>query len=404
MSFAIRFEKVSKKFKMHWQRARSLQQVLVGLAEWRKKREGAGEYWALKNVNFEIEKGESIAFIGPNGTGKSTSLKLIAGILMPTSGRIEIDGRVGALLELGAGFHPDLTGRENIFLNGAILGLNKHEIYQKMDQIISFSELKQFIDIPVRHYSSGMYMRLGFSIAIHTDPDILLVDEILAVGDASFQQKCVARIGELQNAGVTIVFVSHSLDFVRDICQRVIWMERGVIVADGSADSVIKRYLHHSFKTSTDNEIQQSDRRWGNQKISITQVTISDEDGNEQDSFVTGQTVLVTIYYQASERIENPVFGIAIHNNEGIHITGPNTMFSGYEIPEIHGSGKVVYKIPALILLEGMYFFSVAAHHQDGLQMFDYHDRMYKIYVVPDSAERHGIISLQGEWSWQPKY
>lgn len=404
MSFAIRFKNVSKKFKMHWQRATSFQQILVDLVDWRKKKGSTGDYWALKNVDFEIEKGESIAFIGPNGTGKSTSLKLIAGILMPTSGQIEIDGRVGALLELGAGFHPDLTGRENIFLNGAILGLNKHDIRQKMDQIIDFSELKRFIDIPVRHYSSGMYMRLGFSIAIHTDPDILLVDEILAVGDASFQQKCVTRIGELQNAGVTIVFVSHSLDFVRDICQRVIWMENGEIIADGSADSVIKRYLHHSFKTGTDQEIHQNDRRWGNQKISITKVSILDENGNEQDSFVTGQAIRVIIHYQASERIEQPVFGIAIHNNEGIHITGPNTMFSGYEIPAVYGSGKVVYKIPSLNLLEGVYFFSIAVHHQDGLQMFDYHDRKYKIYVMPDGAERYGIISLQGEWSWQPEY
>ncbi|RLC75531.1 MAG: ABC transporter ATP-binding protein, partial [Chloroflexi bacterium] len=202
MSLAIRFENVSKKFNLHHERKRSFQELALGL--FRRDNGSREEFWALRDVDFNVEQGETVGLIGPNGAGKSTALKLVSRIIEPTSGRIKVNGRVGALLELGAGFHPDLTGRENIYLNGSILGLGRAEIERKLDDIIAFAELERFIDVPVKHYSSGMYVRLGFSVAVHTDPEVLLVDEVLAVGDAAFQRKCLERIDRMRSEGVTV--------------------------------------------------------------------------------------------------------------------------------------------------------------------------------------------------------
>ena len=247
----IKFSHVSKRFILHHERPRSFQEMVVNLFGLRNpSRRGVAmprpakeEFWALRDVNFSIYAGEAVGIIGENGSGKSTSLKLVSKILEPTSGSVSVRGKVSALLELGTGFHPDLTGRENIFLNGSLLGISRKEMTKRYGNIVDFSELSEFIDTPIKHYSSGMVMRLAFGVAINVDPDILLTDEVLAVGDEAFQRKCLDYVAELRRGGVTIVFVSHALDAVRSLCKRAIWLDHGRVVADGPSGEVIDRYL-----------------------------------------------------------------------------------------------------------------------------------------------------------------
>jgi lipopolysaccharide transport system ATP-binding protein len=396
----IRFDGVSKKFILHRQRARSFQELALNLV---RRDDGAREeFWALRDISFTVEQGGTVGIIGPNGAGKSTVLKLISRIIDPTSGRIEVNGRVGALLELGAGFHPDLTGRENIYLNGSILGLSRAQIQRKLDTIIDFAELERFIDVPVKHYSSGMYVRLGFSVAVNTDPDMLLVDEVLSVGDAAFQRKCLDRINHLRRQGVTILFVSHSAETVRAICPRVIWLDNGQLMADGPAEAVVTRYLAHSWVAHAASLGPEpgEDRRWGSGEVHIVGVRLLDGNDREKQLFHVGEPLTVEMRYHAARRVERPVFGLAIHRDDGTHITGPNTQFAGHEIPHIEGDGTIRYTVSSLPLLEGAYYISVSAHNWEDTQGFDYHDRLYSFRVLPSEGERYGIVTLDGEWSW----
>jgi len=241
----IELKNVSKKFRLYHEKTRSLKERILG-----RSRNVYEELWALKDINLEIKKGETVGIIGVNGSGKTTLLKLIAKILYPTEGEIITKGKIATLIELGAGFHPDLTGRENVYLNGAILRMTKREIDEKFDDIVKFAEIEKFIDIPLRNYSSGMKMRLGFSIAIHVNPDILLVDEVLAVGDAAFKQKCYEKIREFQKQEKTILYVSHNLESVKNLCNWTIWLDKGIIKEKGSPDRVIDAYLSSLKKNS----------------------------------------------------------------------------------------------------------------------------------------------------------
>ena len=241
MSAAVSFDDVSKRFVLRHERAYTVLESVIGLVK--PTRRSTEEFWALREVSFEIVAGETFGIIGPNGAGKSTVLKLMARILEPTSGEVTVRGRISPLLELGAGFHPELTGRENVYLNAALFGVSQAEVQDRYDEIVEFSELKDFIDAPLKHYSSGMYMRLGFAVAANIIPDILLVDEVLAVGDEAFQRKCLRKIEEFRREGRTIVFVSHDLDTVRRICHRALWLDQGLVQAVGSTDSVIDSYL-----------------------------------------------------------------------------------------------------------------------------------------------------------------
>lgn len=360
------------------------------------------EFWALKDVSFMVEHGETVGIIGPNGAGKSTVLKLISRIIEPTAGRVRANGRIGALLELGAGFHPDLTGRENIYLNGSLLGLSRAQIRRKLDDIIAFAEIERFIEVPVKHYSSGMYVRLGFSVAVHTDPQILLVDEVLAVGDAAFQRKCMERIDQMRREGVTVLFISHDAGMVQTICSRALWLDDGHLVADGSAEAVVARYLDHSWmhEQGTLKPGAGHERRWGSGEMQIVEVHLLDRSGREKQRFRVGETLTVEMRYRAERRVDHPVFGLAIHRGDGLHITGPNTQFAGYEIPWIEGEGVVQYTIPFLPLLEGIYFVSVSTHNWEDTRMYDYHDRLYPFHVLPCEEERYGIMTLRGGWCW----
>ncbi len=399
---AIRLDHVSKRFILRPERARSFQDTFISLV--RGQRSRVQEFWALRDVSFEVQPGETVGLIGPNGAGKSTILKLVSRILTPTEGQITVNGKVSSLLELGAGFHPDLTGRENIYLNGSVLGLSRREINERLDDIIAFAELERFIDIPVKHYSSGMYMRLGFAVAVHVEPDILLVDEVLAVGDATFQRKCLDRVVELSRAGVTIMLVSHDLGTIQSFCKRAIWFEKGVIHSSGHPTDVVMAYLNYMAQQEAARWTHSVGRlspeqRWGTGRMQIRRVELYDSHDKPSRTFFTGDPMEIRIRFRADQQIKDPIFGLAIHHQNGTHICGPNTSFSGLQIPFVEGVGQIIYRIPALPLLSGAYTVSVSVHNRADTEMYDYHDRAYPFHVYPGrSREQYGLIALHGEW------
>jgi ABC-type polysaccharide/polyol phosphate transport system ATPase subunit len=408
MSTIIRFEQVSKKFVLHRERPRSFQEQLIHI--FKRKRTPVETFWALQDVSFTIDQSETVGLIGSNGAGKSTILKLIAQILEPTSGQIRVDGRVSALLELGAGFHPDLTGRENIFLNGSILGLSRPEIQRNLEAIIAFADIDQFIDVPVKHYSSGMYVRLGFAVAVHTDPEILLVDEVLSVGDMAFQQKCLDRIHQLQRNGTSILLVSHGLDVVRKMCHRALWLKDAGLAAIGETDTVISAYLAHVQQTSAQDAAHihlvpsgQYGQRWGSQEAQITEVAFYNGSDTPKRSFLWGEQLRACIRYMAYERILSPTFGVAIYNENGDNLVGPNSADSGCEIEAIEGKGEINY-ILDLPFKPGNYEFTAAIYDRNSVHPFDHHHRMYtfRILAPPDLRPPEGLVQLPCRWEHHP--
>jgi len=413
---AIRFDHVSKMFVLQKERPRTFQELFLKLT----RREGLSpkeKFWALHDVSFEIEPGETVALVGANGAGKSTALKLMSRIIEPTSGQVEINGQVGALLELGAGFHPDLTGRENIYLNGSILGFSKARMDRILDEIIDFSEMERFIDVPVKHYSSGMYMRLAFAIAIHIEPAILLVDEVLAVGDQAFQYRCLDKINEMKREGITILMVTHSLASVRKLCDRAIWLDDGQIQDDGPVDRVLEMYVdqvlaedeeqileaeHEAIEAESEESEDDGESllRIGSGEAEIVQVQLLNGEGHETRSFKTGETFIARMHYVAHQRIEEPLFGTALHHAGGFHINGPNTDFSDYDIEFIEGEGYIDYIVPELSLLEGTFLFSAALYNSTGERPYDHHHMAYTFRVVESEEMREifGSFHLPCRW------
>ncbi|MBN2383178.1 ABC transporter ATP-binding protein [bacterium] len=358
------------------------------------------EFWALKDISFAIEAGQSWGIIGVNGSGKSTLLKLITGILRPDQGSLQIHGRVSALLELGAGFQPDLTGRENIYLNGALLGLSRAEIGDRVEDIITFSEIRPFIDTPVKHYSSGMYMRLGFAIASHIDPDILLIDEIFAVGDLTFQEKCMDRVHRFKAEGKTIVMVSHDLHAIRTMCEAAIWLDKGKIGQQGPAVQVIDSYLN-SLKEQSDlsQPFAAEEHRWGTGTVRINEVQMYDSKGKQTNRFQSGGPFHCVLTYQTTETVENPVFGLAIHRADGVHICGPNTRLSNKPIASISGKGTVSYRLDRLPLLPGSYQLSAVVYNESCTVPYDHRERQFPFTVTGGgNREIFGVIELGGTW------
>ncbi|WP_322799061.1 ABC transporter ATP-binding protein [Thermoflexus sp.] len=398
----IRFDRVSKRFHAHRQRPRSFHELFVeGWRLWRRR--PAETFWALRDVSFEIQPGETVGLIGPNGAGKSTVLKLAARVLEPTSGQVVVRGRVAALLELGIGFHPELTGRENIFLSGAFLGIPRREMVRRLDAIVAFAELEDYIDVPVKHYSSGMYVRLAFAVSVYLDAEILLVDEVLAVGDAAFQQKCLDHLSALQRSGVTVLLVSHDLNAVQRLCHRALWFDHGRIRMEGVPAEVVQAYLDDVRRRDERALVAHNQGgafpRRGSGRLRIERVYLEDAAGIERYQFETGETVRIRLRYRASERIERPIFGLAVYRHDGVHICGPNTAFSGFEIPWVDGEGEIIYTIPSLPLLEGTYLISVSATDERDAEMFDYHDRAYVFRVVRGQhPERYGLMAIDGRW------
>ncbi len=364
---------------------------------------------ALKGVSFKVKDGETLSIIGENGSGKSTLLKILAGISQPSSGNILTNGRISALIELGAGFHPEISGRENIFINGIILGLTKKKIQEKYNDIVHFAELEEFINNPVKTYSSGMYMRLGFSIAINVNPDILLIDEVLSVGDASFVPKCIDKINEFKRKGKTIIFVSHDLSTVERISDEVIWLKDGKIEMQGYPKRVTDAYLEYIGKRdekkagkkhkAEEMEAEKNrEKRWGTKEIEISKVKMIDKNGNEK--YIFEQNEPFTIEFNVNSKIEEKdfVFGIGIFNTEGIQCYGSNTLIEDFKSQSIKGKGKIRINISNINLVNGTYFFDLAVHKRDGYP-FDYHHFQYT-FKITSIYRDVGIARISHEWEF----
>lgn len=413
---AISVENISKKFKVYFDKGYSLKEKV--LFQSRRKYE---ERLVLENISFQVKKGEAIGIIGHNGCGKSTMLKLLTKIMYPDAGRIVTDGRISALIELGAGFHPDLSGRENIYTNAAIFGLNHREINRRIQDIIAFSELGDYIDNPVRTYSSGMYMRLAFSVAINVDADILLVDEILAVGDASFQAKCFNRLREIKASGTTIVIVSHSLGQIEQICDRSIWIHDGKIRADGLPREVHPAYLNYMAQQLVEHssepvqqppeecakeqpqaeegppeEKEREKTRWGNGAASFTKIRLLDRQGKEKSAFLTGEPMTIEMSYQVNGQLKNPACGIGVFRDDGVHCYGVNTQIDHIKGLALKAEGIIRFEVKENLLLPGNYTLDVALHTEDGFA-YDYYRYAKKFQMVSQETEA-GLVRLPHEW------
>ncbi len=394
----ISFEHVSKRFQLASANKESKRSRWLDFG---RSSDESSALWAVKDVSLQIHRGESVGLIGHNGSGKSTLLKLATRILQPTEGHIAVDGRISPLLELGAGFHPDLTGRENIYLNASVLGLSNQDVDERLDDIIAFSELEEFIDGPVKHYSSGMYMRLGFSVAVYCDPDVLLVDEILAVGDRAFQRKCLDHITTLKKRGVTIMMVSHSLDTLLKLCDRIVWMDHGVMREHGAPVPTISHYIDHMNERIKEQGGQEyTFTRNGTFEAEITKVRCLDANGEEQETFRKGDPLTIEMEYVAHRPIADPEFGIAIDRNDGIRVTSPNNRRGNRPIAEINGIGSVQYHIKNLSLQAGEYLISAAIHDSQMPVAYDYHLQAYRIKIKDEQNVRvDGLIDFESDWS-----
>jgi ABC-type polysaccharide/polyol phosphate transport system ATPase subunit len=394
MAAPITFDQVSKRYRIYHQRHDSFKEAFL-----RRRRGVYEDFWALHDVSFQVEEGTTVGIIGSNGSGKSTTLKLIAHILYPDGGRIGVRGRVSALLELGTGFHHDYTGRENIFLNGALLGIRRETIRQRLEEIIAFSELANFIDNPVKTYSSGQYMRLAFSIAVNVDPDILLIDEVLAVGDAAFAQKCFDRISRFRTQDKTIVLVSHDLKAVERFCDRALWIDQGRIRLDGPPAQVTRGYLDAVQARQGEALANAPEaRRLGTQQVEIARVEVLDGGGRPQYVFDSGEPMQVRITYRCPSPVPDPVFGVGIFRSDGVHCYGTNTRGAGMAIPQIAGTGSLTFRIHALNLLEGGYALSIAITDRDDRVTYDQWDRRIELHVRQNHLADSGLVRMPAEW------
>jgi ABC-type polysaccharide/polyol phosphate transport system ATPase subunit len=371
-------------------------------------------FMALDGVSLDVERGRTVGIIGRNGSGKSSLLKLIAGIGKPTSGTVHVTGRVSALIELGAGFHPEISGRDNVFINGMMLGLSKAEIARRFDDIVAFAELGDFIDEPVKTYSSGMYMRLGFAVAINVDPDVLLVDEVLAVGDEAFTHKCLEKFAEFRRRGKTIVLVTHTLDLVTRLCDEAVWLDRGHLRAHGDPKRVVDAYLLEvatgentaaagagpgaAAGASTAPAESSEAGRWGSKEAEIEQVELLRADGAPAHVFESGQPMRIRVRVRAAQPVHDFVFGIGIFTADGVCCFGTNTHIEGGVPSELSGNGGFTVDIDRLDLVGGAYRLDVAVHRQDGVP-YDYHRLLYS-FRVSSPVKDTGIYRPRHRWTF----
>lgn len=415
--YAIEVNHITKHFKVYQDKGNTLKEKVL----FRNRRKYELRE-VLKDVSFQIKKGEAVGLIGHNGCGKSTTLKLLTKIMYPDSGTITMRGRVSSLIELGAGFHPDMSGRDNIYINASIFGLTKKEIDARVDDIIAFSELESYIDNPVRTYSSGMYMRLAFAVAINVDADILLIDEILAVGDTNFQSKCFNKLREIKRMGTTIVIVSHALSQIEQICERSIWIHDGVIRMEGAPCDVHPVYLdfmgqfrmrmienHHSqgedvvlpAEDGNGTEVWRNGEkiRWGNGQARITGALAYGEDGKEKKIFRTGERIRMEVDYEVKEKVEDAVFGIGIYRGDGLHCYGTNTRIEQFPIFELEKSGRFTFTIEGLELLPGEYDINFTIEKGMGIPV-DYYTKIMRIVVYSELNEA-GTCRIRHTWNWE---
>ncbi len=380
-------------------------------------------FTALDGVCFEVPKGTTFGVIGENGSGKSTLLKLMAGITKPTLGSIQVSGRISALIELGAGFHPEISGRENVAINGIMLGLTRKQIAERFDEIVDFAELREFIDAPVKTYSSGMYMRLGFAVAIHVDPDVLLIDEVLAVGDEGFTRKCLDKIGEFRRRGKTILLVTHSLGLVEKMCDQALWLRHGSVADQGDAKRVVDAYLTYVAggeeallarehgQGATDGAAPPGappgevvtagyrEGRWGSREIQIAAVRLLDDHEKERHVYVPGERLTISLETLAEAPVDDFVIGIGIFTADGVAVYGTNTHLEDYLPQRAEGKGRVDFVVDDLRLVEGTYLVDVAVHKRDGTP-YDYHRGLYS-FRVKSRIKDVGVHRPLHRWSFR---
>lgn len=413
---AVRLEQVSKSYRRlaSGYPFRTLKSALVNRSLVRDLRPGEA-IEALRSISFEVTKGEAVGLIGGNGSGKSTLLKLIAGLLRPTSGTVQTHGRVAALIELGAGFHPEISGRENIFINGAVLGLGRRQIQERYDDIVRFAGLEDFIEEPVKNYSSGMYVRLGFAVAVHTDPEILLVDEVLAVGDEAFSHRCMRRIEEFLARRHTLVLVSHDLGLVEEVCDRALWLDGGELVGEGRPRQVADAYRaavadqeareHKQAKeagsgdetgepAARDDEVT----RWGSGAARIVGARLLDAAGKETYHIRSGSPVTFEAEVEAHDSLADFVFGIGLFTPRGVECWGSNTDLAGFEPQRLAGSATVRIHCAELRLAPGEYLVDLAVHARDGAP-YDYRRRLFA-FTVTSSQRGAGLYFPIHDWSF----
>jgi ABC-type polysaccharide/polyol phosphate transport system ATPase subunit len=386
-------EGVSRRFRVNPHRNLTLKEAIL-----RPETRRTEEIWALKNVSFDVEPGASIGFIGRNGSGKTTLLRLIAGIFSPTEGRLEVGGSVGSLLELGAGFHPDFTGRENIFLSGSIYGLKRRYVRERLDDIVSFAELERFIDLPVRTYSSGMHMRLGFAIAVHVDADILLLDEVFAVGDEAFQRKCIAKILAFKERGGTVCFVSHSAPAVERLCERAVLLSHGEVEYDGSASDAIKLYHEQLALEESPEEMGAGLREWGSGEVRVEGVELVGVDGQQSNRFLSGQPVVIRLRLVGEREVPPPMLSIEVRDPSG-SLLGANQR----DLGELGWDGtpgirELRFSLERLPLGEGEFQLSVALTDASGTRRYHRVDGAER-FEVEASDDARGAVRLEGEWT-----
>ena len=396
---------VKKKFRVYRDRGNTLRDRFLTAGRGKYQ-----EHWVLNGISFQVGRGEAVGLIGENGCGKSTTLKMLTKILYPDEGTIETKGRVSSLIELGAGFHPDLSGRENIYTNASIFGLSRKEINERLDGIIAFSELEKFIDDPVRTYSSGMYMRLAFAVAINVDADILLIDEILAVGDAAFQAKCFRKLQEIKNRGTTIVIVSHAMAQIEQICERSIWIDEGLIRMDGAPRDVHPHYMEWMSRKDqpedeeeapADRAVQEKDEagnlvRWGSGEARMTKVKVLGADGTEKTKFTPWEPFTVHIDYTAEKELDDAVIGLALYRSDGVMIYGTNTLIDTAKPVKLKKEGSIDLKIDSLQAANGEYMIDLALHKPDGFN-YDFWRDICRIRIA-DRIQAPGEIALKHEW------
>lgn len=408
---AIEVKDVKKSFKVYYDKGGQLKERLLF-----RKRNRYEVRQVLKGISFEVKKGEAVALIGHNGCGKSTTLKLLTKIIYPDSGEIAMNGRVSSLIELGAGFHPDMSGRENIYTNASIFGLTKKEIDSRLEDIINFSELREFIDNPVRTYSSGMYMRLAFSVAINVDADILLIDEILAVGDANFQSKCFNRLRELKAKGVTIVIVTHDLNAVENFCDRAVWINDGLIVKDDRSDKAVDAYFSYMNRKKAEQETSETDctvnsdknsdsdesaidysaNRFGLKYVEITKASMLNGENKDSRVFMNGEPLTIEIEYRINKKLDEFVFGFGFYDMDGKCLYGNNTQLDRIKITPERDEGRISAEIPELPLLSGKYILNTAVVDKNGTPM-DFIRNYCEFEVVSDDRSS-GFFSIKHNW------
>jgi lipopolysaccharide transport system ATP-binding protein len=411
MPDAIVVQCLGKRFRRYTaDRPSTLKEALLGGL---RRTEPTEYFWALRNVSFGIAPGRMVGVIGPNGAGKSTLLRLIGDVGRPDEGHVTVSGRLGALLDLGAGFHYDLTGRENVFVNGVISGLTHREVVRRFDSIVDFAELEEFIDSPLRTYSTGMQMRLGFAVAVHTDPEILLIDEILAVGDLAFQRKCLARIAQFKSEGCTIVLVSHDAGSIQKLCDEALWLHRGELVAYGPADVVTGQYVVEMaaetkrrtpatqpvLHTTTGTELRVNESRFGSLEMEIVAVRLLDPAGLPVTELECGDPLRVEIEYLAPKPIQAPIFGATISLDDGTVCYDTSTEAMGLQMPTLEGSGQISLQIERLDLIGEQYYVDVGVYHHEWAHAYDYHWHVYPLIVRQATAEK-GILRPPTRWEF----